>query len=181
MLKSTIKSPTKSSSLFRSALAAAFLAAALCSVLISWSSTRTLSFSLGGTWHSASGEELVVVCEGGSAWSSACSLKSTHTQFDGVVRASPLDDCGWVAVLETGPSNALIVSHRGRVLTVVAELERGKSRRISYDRDNVRVEDLVSAMRMKGKYIAALFLVIGTYKWVQVSLFGVPARRLRRF
>lgn len=175
------KSSKKGASFYRNAFALTLLAAVLCAALMSWSSSRTLSFSLGGTWHSASGEGLVVVCSGGSAWASTCTLNSSQTQFEGPIRASPLTSGGWVASLESNPSGLSILWHRGKTLTLLTEQGGDSVKKVVYTRDEALAEDFMSVVRMKGKYIVALFLIVGTYKWVQVSLFGAPVRRLRRF
>ncbi|KPA84922.1 hypothetical protein ABB37_01372 [Leptomonas pyrrhocoris] len=175
------KSSMKGNSFYRNVFASALMAAVLCSALMSWSSSRTLSFALGGTWRSANGDELAVVCEGGSAWTSMCLLRPANAQFDGAIRASPLNAGGWVAFLEANPFNVSMMYHRGKILTVVSEHQNGDAKSVSYIRDEVLTKDFARAVRTKGKYIAALFLIVGTYKWVQVSFFGAPRRRVRRF
>jgi hypothetical protein len=173
--------PRQSTSVYRNGFAFILLAAVLCSSLMSWSSSRTLSFFLAGTWRSLSGEEVAIVCEGGSVWMSTCSLTSALTNFSGLVRASPLNAGGWVAVPDAVSSGAPILWYQKKELSVLTEHGNDSGRRVTYIREHVRVEGFISALHLKGKYIAALFLIVGTYKWVQVALFRAPARRVRRF
>ncbi|KAG5496365.1 hypothetical protein JKF63_02667 [Porcisia hertigi] len=148
---------------------------------MSWYSSQTVSHTLSGTWSAADGKAVVALCNVGSTWSGACSLESEDFRYEGAVLASPLSDGGWTAVLRLGSGGIIFLVHNKGTLTVVMEDADGDLRKVQYTRSSLQREDFLTALRIKGKYIVALFVLVGTYKWVQVSFFGAPLRRARRF
>ncbi|KAG5494860.1 hypothetical protein JIQ42_02476 [Leishmania sp. Namibia] len=148
---------------------------------MSWYSSQTLSYTLSGKWRSADGKTVFVMCDGGSTWSGTCSLEAEDFHYEGRVLASPLSDGGWAAFLPSNASDAVLLGHRKGNLVVVLKSAEDVLRKAEYARSTAQVEDFRTVLRLKGKYIAALFVMVGTYKWIQVSFFGAPLRRARRF
>lgn len=168
-------------SFFGNALAALLLAAVLCAAAMSWRSSRTLAYSLGGSWTSADGETFTASCSGDATWSSTCALKSADLRFAGVVLASPLSAGGWVAMVRSDDGDTVFLHHRRETLTAVSRSAADVVRTREYTRSTAQAEDFLTVLRLKGKYIGALFVLVGSYKWVQVAFFGAPLRRARRF
>lgn len=177
-----MKERTAHTSIFyRSVLGVTLLVAVLCAVSMSWYSSHTLSHTLSGTWSAADGKTVVAMCNGDSTWSGTCSLESEDFRYEGAVLASPLSGGGWAAVLRSNAGYTILLWHKKRTLTVVLENVGGALRKAEYVRSTTQAEDFLTALQLKGKYIGALFVMVGTYKWIQVSFLGVPLRRARRF
>ncbi|KAG5470711.1 hypothetical protein LSCM1_01957 [Leishmania martiniquensis] len=148
---------------------------------MSWYSSQTLSHTLSGTWRATDGKTIVAMCDGGSAWSGMCSFESEEFRYEGRVLASRLSDGGWAAFLPLKSGNTVILGYRKGSLAVVLKSGESALRKAEYTRSTAQAEDFLATLRLKGKYIGALFVMIGTYKWIQVSFFGASLRRARRF
>lgn len=162
-------------------VAALLLVSTFTVILMSWSSSRTVSYSLNGEWMSPLGKNMTASCRSETKWKCICYLESEQLHFEGVINASPLHSSGWFAVVApTSHRKAFLYHHSGK-LRVLVSSEEGQYSSIEYNRVANRVGDLQSLVKLKGKYLATLLVMVGTSRWLQCRFFGSGARHKRMF
>lgn len=170
----------KAKSFCETAFAATVLVVVLVLVLKSWSSTRSLSFSVNGTWYSKQNEAAVFVCDGDGSWECDCTITLLHYSYSGPFKVCPLNGGGWFWTSSEDEKSPITFYFRHRKITAtvmeawaISPQTLVLERRVDGSSSGVRV-----LIQRKGKYIIALFGLIGSYKWIQTTaLTGTEAAR----
>lgn len=151
-------------------LAGILLVCVLAIVFQSRRSTSALSITLSGTWASLTqpDEKMLMVCAEGPADRWQCSCDMT---FHGVTRqlpihALPLFEGGWY--WRDAGEGAFLSLHmsKGKLLLQQSN-ELGKVDSFTFSRPvSILDDNMGTIMRKKSKYVAALIMLIGSYKFV---------------